>query len=65
MATFCLMCGDPLGTRQLLHDAATCDRCRERAALGQPAKPPSGLLRFIERRPLAGADPHDPPERPA
>jgi hypothetical protein len=65
VATFCLVCGDPLGTRQLLHDAATCDPCRERAALARPTKAPGGLLRFIARQPLAGSGPLDPPEGPA
>lgn len=65
MAKFCLACGDPLGTRQLMHDAGTCDRCRERAALAKPTKRPGGLLRFIARRPLAGAEASDPPEGPA
>ena len=58
MAKFCLACGDPLGTRQLMHDASTCDTCREAAALSQPAKAKSGLLKFVEeverRNPIPG-----------
>lgn len=59
MAKFCFSCGEPLGTRSLLHDASTCDRCREAAALGTAEKrSKSGLLRFVEevetRNPLTG-----------
>lgn len=59
MAKYCLQCGEPLGTRDLLHDASRCDRCRERAALDAPKKRgKSGLLRFVadleRRHPLAG-----------
>lgn len=57
MAKFCLACGEPLGTRQLMHDTSTCERCRERAATGD-GKAKSGLLRFVEevekRNPLTG-----------
>ena len=65
MAKFCLACGDPLGTRQLMHDAGTCDACRERAALSKPHKAKSGLLQFVEnvdgRHPLSGVLRLDPP----
>ena len=58
MAKFCLACGDPLGTRQLMHDTSTCERCRASAALSKPAKAKSGLLQFVEdierRNPLPG-----------
>ncbi|HEY9721509.1 MAG TPA: hypothetical protein V6D47_05820 [Oscillatoriaceae cyanobacterium] len=59
MSKYCLQCGEPMGTRELLHDTASCDRCRERTALAKPEKrSKSGLLDFvaeIERRnPLAG-----------
>lgn len=55
MAKFCLSCGDALGTRQLMHDARTCDRCRAQTG-GEKSK--SGLLHFVENveraHPLAG-----------
>jgi hypothetical protein len=58
MAKFCLSCGDPLGTRQLMHDSSTCDACRAKAALAKPEKSKSGLLHFVEEverhNPLSG-----------
>ena len=59
MSKFCLTCGDPMGTRQLLHDSSTCDKCRAAAAVGTPEKQSkSGLLNFVEnverRNPMTG-----------
>ena len=49
MSKFCLGCGQPLGTRDLMHDASTCDRCREASALAPLEKrSKSGLLKFVE-----------------
>ena len=57
MAKFCLACGEPLGTRQLMHDTSTCERCRQAAAHDE-AKAGSGLFRFAEQvdqgNPLTG-----------
>lgn len=55
MSKFCLACGDPLGTRQLMHDTSTCDTCREQAALAKSSqKAQSGLLQFVEQVSKAG-----------
>lgn len=59
MSKFCLTCGDPMGTRQLLHDTSTCDKCRAKAAVGDPeSNSKSGLLHFVEqverRNPMTG-----------
>lgn len=61
MAKFCLSCGDALGSRQLMHDAGTCDRCRERAALAKPRKAASGLRQFLASHPLANTGKPEPP----
>lgn len=60
MRKTCINCGDPLGTRQLLHSDELCDRCRNLQQLGQlgEKKAKTGLLQFVEeierRNPLAG-----------
>ena len=58
MSKFCLTCGDPMGTRQLLHHTSTCDKCTTAAAEGKPAKAKSGLLNLAEnigrRNPMTG-----------
>jgi hypothetical protein len=47
-----------MGTRQLIHDTSTCDKCTTKAAEGKPEKAKSGLLSFVEtverRNPLTG-----------
>lgn len=58
MSKYCLTCGDPMGTRQLIHHTSTCDKCTAQAAASQPEKAKSGLLNFVEqvekRNPLTG-----------
>lgn len=56
MARYCDLCGDPLGTRDLLHGGDACERCR--SAAPRPQKAGSGMLQFMEeletRNPLRG-----------
>ena len=56
MAKFCDACGDPIGTRELIHDHVSCDRCRAEAT--KPQKIKSGILQFVAeldaRSPLRG-----------
>lgn len=61
MAKFCVRCGDPLGTRDLLHESAHCEPCQDRIKHDHPSEAQAGtggLLEFFseveKRSPLTG-----------